>query len=138
MMAWPDELGDVEGLARAFPDVPLVIEHFGLFDDAAAGDPGMAALAACANVAVKLSGPGLVRRDWSTETVRPLIQRLRDLFGSGRLMIGSNAPVDLVMADYVTIVARFDAAIADLPAQAQAALWHETAARLYRIAGARA
>lgn len=136
IMLWPGQLADAATLARDFPESSIVVEHFALADGDPAWTPGMIALAACRNVAVKLSGPGLVRRDWSAATIRPTIRRLLDLFGSDRLMIGSNAPVDLVMADYATIVARFDAAIADLPEHDRRALWHDTAARLYRIAGA--
>lgn len=133
LMVWPGQLAEVAALARSMPDVAIVIEHLGM----AVGDPlwttGMAALAACPNVSVKLSGPGLVRRDWSADTVRPVIARLLALFGAGRLMWGSNAPVDLVMADYPTIVARFDAALADRSAAERQAIWYETAARVYRI-----
>lgn len=67
---------------------------------------GTARLVACRDVAVKLSGPRLVRRDWSTDTIRPMILHLLGLFGSDRPMISSNVPVDLVMADCPTIVAR--------------------------------
>ncbi|QNQ09518.1 amidohydrolase family protein [Sphingomonas alpina] len=135
IMLWPEQLAEAAALAQDFPGTPIVIEHFALADGNPAWADGMARLAACRNVAVKLSGPGLVRRDWSADTIRPMILRLLDLFGSDRLMIGSNAPVDLVMADYPTIVARFDSAIQDLPDTDRQALWHDTAARIYRIAG---
>ena len=133
IMVWPEQLDEVAALAGAFPEVQIVVEHFALADGSEAWDAGMAALARHANVAVKLSGPGLVRRDWSEETIRPMIARLVALFGCERLMIGSNAPVDLVMASYPTIVRRFEAAIADLSPDQQRALWHDTAARIYRI-----
>ena len=64
-----------------------------------------------------------------------MIRDLIDLFGCDRLMIGSNAPVDLIMASYAQIVARFDAAIAHLLETDRRKLWHDTAARIYRIAG---
>ncbi|TCP86019.1 putative TIM-barrel fold metal-dependent hydrolase [Sphingomonas sp. PP-CE-1A-559] len=140
LMLWPEQLSEAAALARACPDTQIVIEHFALAGGGNADeawDTGMPALADCPNVAVKLSGPGLVRRDWSADTIRPLILRLIALFGCDRLMIGSNAPVDLVMADYPTIVARFDAAIADRSDVEKQALWHDTAARIYRIAGER-
>ncbi|MDP1027621.1 amidohydrolase family protein [Sphingomonas sp. KR1UV-12] len=133
LMVWPGQLDAVAALARAMPDAAIVIEHLGMAD----GDPlwaaGMAALADCGNVSVKLSGAGLVRRDWSADTVRPVIARLLALFGAERLMWGSNAPVDLVMADYPTIVARFDDALADRSAAERRAIWHDTAERVYRI-----
>lgn len=135
IMLWPEQLEEAATLARDFPDTWMVIEHFALADGNPVWTDGMARLAACRNVAVKLSGPGLVRRDWSADTIRPMILHLLGLFGSDRLMIGSNAPVDLVMADYPTIVARFDAAIQDLPDTDRRALWHDTAACIYRIAG---
>lgn len=137
LMVWPEQLKAVALLARTHPDTQIVIEHFALGEGGATWDAGMTVLADCLNVAVKLSGPGLVRRDWSAATIRPMILRLIALFGCGRLMIGSNAPVDLVMADYPTIVARFDAAIADRSDAEKRALWHDTAAHIYRITGER-
>jgi predicted TIM-barrel fold metal-dependent hydrolase len=135
IMLWPAQLAAAAALAHAHPDTQMVVEHFAMVDGDPAWDAGMAMLADCPRVAVKLSGPGLVRRDWSAETIRPAIARLIELFGVDRLMIGSNAPVDLVMADYATIVARFDAAIADRSDAEKRAVWHDTAARIYRIAG---
>lgn len=136
LMVWPDQLAEVAALARAYPDATIVIEHLGLANGDPAWDHGMGLLADRPNVAVKLSGPGLVRRDWSAATIRPVVARLLALFGGERLMWGSNAPVDLVMADYPGIVARFDAALHDQPAAVRHAIWHDTAARLYRIGAA--
>ncbi len=133
LMVWPDQLEAVATLARAAPETVIVIEHLGLADGDPAWDHGMEMLADCPNVAVKLSGPGLVSRAWSGDTIRPVVARLLALFGGERLMWGSNAPVDLVMADYPAIVARFDAALADQPAAVRQAIWHDIAARLYRI-----
>ena len=135
IMLWPEQLDAVATLAEAFPATQIVIEHFAVSEPNPVWRSGFERLAMLPNVAVKLSGPGLVRRDWSAETIAPMIRELVDLFGCDRLMIGGNAPVDLIMADYATIVARFDAAIAWLPERDRRKLWHDTAARLYRIEG---
>lgn len=136
IMLWPEQLNDAATLAKAFPDTQIVIEHFAVSEPNTVWRSGMETLAQHPNVAVKLSGPGLVRRDWSAETIGPMIRDLIDLFGCDRLMIGSNAPVDLIMASYAEIVARFDAAIAHSPESDRRKLWHDTAARIYRIKGA--
>lgn len=135
IMLWPEHLDDAATLARDVPDASIVIEHFAVSEPTPTWRAGFEKLADAPNVAVKLSGPGLVRRDWSAETIDPMIRDLIDLFGCDRLMIGSNAPVDLIMASYAQIVARFDAAIAHLPETDRRKLWHDTAARIYRIAG---
>ena len=47
---------------------------------------GMAVLAECQNISVKLCGYGMVDTHWTVESIRPFIEHTLDLFGTTRCM----------------------------------------------------
>ena len=51
-------------------------------------------LSACNNVVIKLSGFGEFNSSWTESSIRPLILKTIDEFGTSRCMFGSNFPVD--------------------------------------------
>ena len=55
------------------------------------------------------------------------------LFGADRCFFGSNFPIEKLWTDYGTLYRTFRNAIAYLGEAEQAAILHDTAARLYRI-----
>ncbi len=131
-------LDQAAALARDFPDTQLILNHTGLpADRSEAGLAGwraaMAELAAQPNVAVKVSGLGLPGKPWTQADNVPVIRDAIAIFGTERCMFASNYPVDSLVASYGTIVAGFRAAIAIYPPEQQRALWHDNAARFYRL-----
>lgn len=50
--------------------------------------------AALPNVTMKLSGFSMFKPDWSHDDIRPYIEAALEHFGTSRVMIGSNYPVD--------------------------------------------
>lgn len=86
-------------LARACPDTTFVLDHCGTPDIAGGGwddwATGLREVAACPNVAVKLSGisayaaPG----QGTLATLRPWIDHVLDVFGPSRTVWGSDWPV---------------------------------------------
>lgn len=138
VMALPAQLRDLADVAAAHPDTPLIVGHAGLplRGDAAeerAWREGMAALAAIPHVVVKISGLGMVDHHWTADSIRPIVRELIALFTPGRAMFGSNFPVDALHASYDRVWDTFDAITADYPAADRAALFCDTAARVYRI-----
>jgi predicted TIM-barrel fold metal-dependent hydrolase len=67
---------------------------------------------------------------WTVERIRPIVETVLDQFGPERCMFGSNFPVDSLYSDYATIVSAYEALI---PEAAQPAVFHDTAARFYRL-----
>jgi predicted TIM-barrel fold metal-dependent hydrolase len=125
-------------LARDFPQTQLILNHTGLpADRSEAGLAGwraaMALLAEQPNVAVKLSGLGLPGKPWTQHDNVPVLRDAIAIFGAERCMFASNYPVDSLVARYDTIVAGFRAAISIFPTTQQSALWHDNAARIYRL-----
>ena len=114
--AFYPQLQHLARMARAFPDLPFVVNHLGGVirsgthvgkDVFAIWRQGVAALAECPNVTIKLSGLGMrlsafgfdqaVEPPTSEQLAviwRPWMMTALDLFGSARCMWGSNFPVD--------------------------------------------
>jgi len=131
-------MADAARLARAFPDLRLVMRHAGmLFDRSEAGwtawRAGMSALAACPNVVTKLSGLGTFEHRCGADIWKPVIRETIERFGPARCMFGSNFPVEKLWARYVDEVEATRASIADLSAAEQHEVFYATAARVYRL-----
>jgi L-fuconolactonase len=148
---------DFAALARAVPGTTLVLDHFGtplgvgpyagqreaIFS---AWQRDIAAIAACPNVMAKLgglampdNGYGWNLRDRPASSDELVAAQSRwyehaiDCFGPGRCMFESNFPVDRRSLPYNVywnamkkIAARYDGA-------AQQAMFHDNAARIYRL-----
>jgi predicted TIM-barrel fold metal-dependent hydrolase len=142
--------------AEALPDLVLVLDHLGgplLFGEHAAHRgqvldhwrASMSALAACANVVVKVGGLGMrlmgapwrgatrpssedIAAHWSSD-----VQWCIELFGPQRCMFESNFPVDRLRVDYVPLWNAFKLMSAPYSAPERAALLHDTAVRVYGL-----
>jgi predicted TIM-barrel fold metal-dependent hydrolase len=94
---------------------------------------GMMALAQCPNVNVKLSGLGTFVHACRADVMDPIISETVAMFGADRCCYGSNFPIEKLWTDYGPLYKAFRNAIAHLSEAEQAAILHDTAARLYRI-----
>jgi len=151
------QLAELAALARAIPDLTIILNHIGGLvrvgayanrDDEVlpAWRQGMAAVAACPNVIIKLGGVGQRRFgfDWqarakpigSTElaaALSPLMQYCIEQFGPDRCMFESNFPVDKVSYSYNVVYNAFKRLSQGYSAAERAAIFHDTAVRVYRI-----
>ena len=131
-------LGEAAEVARAFPGTAIVLNHTGFpWDRSPAGlaawRHGMAALAAEANVHVKISCLCLPDGPWTLDGNRPIVRGTIEMFGVERCMFASNYPVDRLRASYDTIYDGFKAIVADFDRADQAKLFADNAMRFYRI-----
>lgn len=130
-----DELLD---LVAAFPQTPVVINHCFLPADcspeALAGwRAAIRRAASVPQVSMKISGFGIKDVGWPYEAQRPIIRDLIDAFGADRCMFASNFPVDGLTGSFETIYSGFKAATADLTRADRVKLFHDNAARIYRL-----
>lgn len=125
---WP-QLAEALPLARAHADTMIVLNHAGLPLDPDLRDwrSAMAKLAACANVAVKISGLGNVTLK------REVVLATIELFGVRRSMFASNYPVDSLRHSFDRIYQTFDAITRGFPAAEREDLFHDNAMRIYRM-----
>jgi len=138
LQVFASQMADGARLARSFPATIFVLEHAGMQEDNSPRGlklwrEGMAALAQCPNVNVKLSGLGTFVHACRDDVVGPTVRETVAMFGPERCCYGSNFPIEKLWTDYGTLYQTFRNAIADLGENAQAAILHDTAARLYRL-----
>jgi predicted TIM-barrel fold metal-dependent hydrolase len=151
------QLPELADFARAVPDLPVVLNHLGGLwrigpnagrDDEVlpAWKKGLAEVAACPNVYMKLGGIGMPRMgfDWCTrdkpigseDLAREMAQVVTpciELFGPERCMFESNFPVDKVSFSHPVLFNAFKRFSKDYSSTERAAMFHDTAVKAYRI-----
>jgi predicted TIM-barrel fold metal-dependent hydrolase len=151
------QIPEVTDLARAFPDTTIVLNHVGgplgigpyanqreeIFGH---WQVNIAELARCPNVVVKLggltmslSGFGWHKRETPPDSgeladaMGPYYRTCIELFGAQRCMFESNFPVDRVSCSYTVLWNAFKRLSRDYSDAERAALFHGTAAKVYRL-----
>ena len=151
------QIPDATSLARAFPDTTLVLNHFGgpigVGTYAGKRDEVFAQwkrdideLSRCQNVVAKLGGIAMEVNGyaWHDKPKPPTSEELMEAtrhyyeytierFTPQRCMFESNFPVDKLSASYVTVWNSFKRLTHGYSAADRAALFHDTAARVYRL-----
>ena len=151
------QLPELAAFAKAVPDLTIVLNHIGGLlrvgpyanrdnEVLATWRSGIAAVAECPNVSIKLGGIGMPRTgfDWPArtkpigseelaESMAPFMTYCIEQFGPHRSMFESNFPVDKVSYSYNVLYNAFKRLSKGYSAAERAALFHDTAARVYRI-----
>ena len=151
------QIADVSALADAFPNQLIVLNHFagplnigpyaGTRDaNFPAWRNDIRALAKRPNVYAKLGGLGMVINGYKFEdrptppgsreladTWRPYFETAIEAFGADRCMFESNFPVDKVTSSYAVYWNCFKRIAAGASADEKRALFHDTAARFYKL-----
>jgi predicted TIM-barrel fold metal-dependent hydrolase len=129
-------LHEAAALARRFPQTTIILNHTGLPvdrspDGIAAWKHAMAALAACPNAAVKISGLGVRGQPWTVAATREIVLATIERFGVERCMFASNFPVDGLCGSFAEIFAGFREMVRDFTPREQRQLFHDNAVRIY-------
>ena len=134
----PQHLPPLLSFAHRHPDLMIVIDH-GAKPLIATGHysgwrADMAALAALPNLHCKLSGLLTERGEQRPEAIRPYAETILELFGSERVIWGSDWPVLRLAGDYQQWL---DFCYDIVPTEAHDAVFGENAQRFYRLADSR-
>ena len=151
------QIPELTDLARAFPETTIVLDHLGgvlgigayatnrteVFDQ---WGKDLAALAECPNVVVKLGGMAMplngfgwekreqpVTSDEFVTAQQPYYLHAIEHFGPERCMFESNFPVDKQSLSYRTLWNAFKKIAAGFSADEKAAMFRDTAMRVYRL-----
>jgi L-fuconolactonase len=151
------QLPELSAFAKAVPDLTIILNYLGgltrvgPFADRdnevlPAWRRGITAAAECPNVHLKLGGIGMPRLgfDWHTRarpigseelatSMAPIMTYCIEQFGPNRCMFESNFPVDKVSFSHHVLFNAFKRFSKSYSASERAALFHDTAARAYRI-----
>ena len=152
------QLEDLASFARAVPELTVILNHIGGLvrispyanrDDEVlpAWRKGIAAVAACPNIVLKLGGAGQHRFGfgWNkrekpvgsvelAQTLSPLMHYCIEQFCPQRCLFESNFPVDKISYSYNVIYNAFKRLSKGYSASERAAMFHDNAVRIYRIA----
>ncbi len=152
------QIGELTQLAQAFPEQPIIFDHFGgpLGIAHYAGKrseifeywkTAVADLATCENVVAKLGGLvmpingfGFHKRDRPAtsdelvEATRPYYMHMIEQFGAERCMFESNFPVDKASCSYHVLWNSFKKLAANFSPSEKSSLFHDTATRVYSVA----
>ena len=151
------QLSELAQFARAVPDLIIVLNHIGGLlrvgpyanrDDEVLPEwrRGVEEVAKCPNVIMKLGGVGQLRygyywHDRETaigsvelaDALAPLMNHCIQQFGPDRCMFESNFPVDKVSYSYNVVYNAFKRLSKGYSVSERAAMFHDTAARVYNI-----
>ncbi|CAN0225623.1 unnamed protein product [Discosporangium mesarthrocarpum] len=151
------QISELTDLARAFPDTVIVLNHLGgplgvgpYADDRegvfAQWARDIADLAACPNVMAKIGGLNMPINGYGwrdrpqpptseelCDATRRWYEHAIDAFGVERCMFESNFPVDSVSCSYGVLWNSFKRLAAGWSADEKAAVFHDNAARVYRL-----
>ena len=154
----PPYLMELVDLARAFTEIPIIVNHTGSPRDSGPyvgkreevfqeWKKGIAALANCPNVVIKLGGLGESSRGFGwheqatplssaelAEAMAPYYRWCIEQFGVDRCMFESNFPVDKVSYSYTVLWNTFKRISEDFSPEERGALFHDTAVKVYRLA----
>ena len=152
-----DQLPELGRLAAAFPDTTIVLDHNGLATPVGAGPEGraevfegwrknMQELARHPNVFCKVGGLGTsywgfgfnLRSDpigyrELASAWKPYVETAIEAFGAGRCMMESNYPNDGRSCGFVPLWNALKTIVKSYSADEKAALFRDTAKRVYRI-----
>ena len=151
------QLPELAAFAKAVPELTIVLNHVGGLlrtgpyanrdqEVLTSWRKGIAAVAACPNVVMKLGGLGMTRCgfDWHTRAkpigseelataMAPFLTYCIEQFTPARCMFESNFPVDKVSFSYNVMYNAFKRFSKGYSASERAAMFHDCAAKAYRI-----
>jgi predicted TIM-barrel fold metal-dependent hydrolase len=138
LQVFTEQMAGAAELARACPGVTFVLQHAGMLEDLsetgrAAWRQGMAMLANEPNVVVKLSGFGTFIQRNDPLHIGWLISETVQLFGAARCLYGSNFPIEKLWTGYGALIGAHRQGSNGLSLAEQAAIFHDTACRVYRL-----
>jgi predicted TIM-barrel fold metal-dependent hydrolase len=132
----PGQLGRVAELAHRFPQLSVVLDHFGWPEDLS--EPGLrdhlALLRRVAdepNVTTRIDAIGTIFRDWDTDTLRPWLHGVVEAFGPERCMLGSDLPIETLHASFTDLYTAYDTIFAAFSDDDRHLLFSDTTRRVY-------
>lgn len=138
LQVFDSQLDDAVDLIKKYPDVQVVIEHFGWPLDIS--EPGfkqwqyrMALMAEYPNVFIKLSALGWVFKNSEPNVLQKYIVEAIKLFGLDRCMFGSNFPPDSLFYSFDNLLDTFKKIVSVYSEEQQFKLFYGNAARIYRL-----
>ncbi len=138
LQIYPSQAATAATLAAENPGVTFILNHTGMCVDRNRRGwrewrDGLCVLAACANVAAKISGLAMFDHAWTVESLRPHVLETIEAFGIERCMFASNFPIDGLHSSYDALWQAYAEIVADTSEIEREALFVRNAECYYRI-----
>jgi predicted TIM-barrel fold metal-dependent hydrolase len=138
LQIFPENLAPALEICDANKDLEFVLCHSVLPKDPsverrAEWRRALRELARRPNVVCKISGWAMWDRNWTADSIRPLVLGVIEAFGTDRCLFGSNYPVDRLGGSYRRIWHAYAQITADFSLDERHLLFAENAMRIYRI-----
>jgi predicted TIM-barrel fold metal-dependent hydrolase len=138
LQVFAQQMAGAARLAADFPKTTFVLQHCGMPEDLSESGmaewrTGMGLLAKEPNIVAKLSGLGTFIHRNDPDHIARICDQTIALFGPSRCLYGSNFPIEKIWTDYPPLIGAFRAALADYSPSEQADMFHNVAARVYRL-----
>lgn len=138
LQVYPQQMDQAYQLVKENQDLQFILCHTGqptMRDEEGLQiwQTGMKTLAQLQNVCVKISGLGMFGRNWTADSIRPVVLYAIEVFGIERCMFGSNFPVDRMMSSYSRLWSTYNEITCAFSDNERDALFCSNAERVYRI-----
>jgi len=125
-------------MAEENPELTIVLEHIGFprrrdADYFRNWSNALTDLSQASNVLCKISGLGMTDPRFDAHSLAAWINQCLESFGSDRLLLGSNWPIDRLYSSYDAIMNIYRDSFSELSAVEQELIFNKTAARIYRF-----
>ncbi len=125
-------------LIKEFPNVPMILLHAGMLTDRSSEmieqwRAALTAMAAFPNVHVKISGLGMFSMGITAPQARQVIRDTIQIFGAGRVIYGSNFPLEKLHASYADFFGHYRKVLSEYSEAEQRAVLHDNAVKFYRL-----
>jgi predicted TIM-barrel fold metal-dependent hydrolase len=137
LQVFADQEGTAELIASC-PKITFILQHAGMLEDLSAAGKArwrdaMRRLAACPNVACKLSALGTFIHRNDVGHIAAIVQETVGMFGPTRCLFGSNFPIEKLWTRYPDLITAYRLALEPLGEETASAVLRDTAARVYRL-----
>jgi predicted TIM-barrel fold metal-dependent hydrolase len=138
LQLYPSQMAEAARVAARHPDTLVILNHAGMPIDRDENGlrqwrEGMKLLAAVDNVAVEISGLGMVDWHWTADSIRPFVLQTIETFGVDRSMFASNFPVDKLYTSFDELYGAFERIVADFSEAEKEKMFCDNAIKFYRL-----
>lgn len=138
LLITPHQLADAASLAAAFPGIGFALNHCGSpmdrnADGMAFWRQGLARIAQCPNVVVKVSDPVAYDPHWTYESLAAVIDTVIGIFGPSRTLFATDYPVAGLHIGFAEWIDVFRRAVNRFTPAEQRAMFHDNAKAFYRF-----
>ena len=138
LQLFPAQMRSGAELVAENPGTNFILTHCGMLTDDSletveAWKAGLAHFSSLPNLHAKLSGLGTFVHRNDPALISLIVDGGMEILGSGRLMFGSNFPIEKLWTTYAALLGAHRTAVEKHGAKAVSDVFHDTAERVYRL-----